>query len=127
MCIRVIPFIDIQFTTLCFTDAPDVTVVAHNTTTASNWTDLACHANGVPDIYTYITWKHTWPGHKFVLNTYTGNPNLRLNGLTYAHSGIYRCKVTNGVNTSANSGAGVGSTYLAVAGKKIELLFLPII
>jgi len=93
-----------------------VTVVAHNTTTANNWTDLTCEAHGVPDTYYSIKWEHTWPGHESVLDTYTGDLILRLNGLTYANSGIYTCTVSNGVHTSRNTGAGVGSTYLAVKG-----------
>jgi len=108
----------------CFADAPDVTVLAHNTTTANNWIDIVCSAHGVPDTYNNIKWVHTWPGHESVLNTYTDNLTLRLIGLTYAHNGIYTCYVENGVETSQNVHAGVGSTYLTVKGRYTSFTFV---
>jgi len=103
---------------LCFhfKDTPDVTVSVTNTTTNAVTTDVRCQADGVPTNYTYITWKHMWPGHATVLRSFPGSQVLRLKNLTYQDSGYYTCWVENGVKASLNPGAGVGTAYLLVKG-----------
>ena len=102
-------------------DAPHVTVLAHNTTTAARSMPLRCLASGQPTTYTYISWEQRWPGHPSVVRTYAGSENLTLVGLTYEHSGYYTCMVSNGVQFSRNPDAGVGSTSIEVKG--IRLIF----
>ena len=97
-------------------DAPDVTVSAHNTTTAAESMSLRCLASGQPATYTYTTWEQRWPGHPSVVQTYGGSENLTLVGLTYEHSGYYTCRASNGVQFSRDPDAGVGTTYVEVRG-----------
>jgi len=97
-------------------DAPDVIVLAHNTTTAAGSMSLSCLASGQPTTYTYIAWEQRWPGHSSVVRTYTGSKNLILDGLTYEHSGYYTCRASNGIKFSRNADAGVGSTYVEIKG-----------
>ena len=99
-----------------FTDTPDVTVIVTNTTTNAVTTDIRCDAVGVPANYTYMTWEHTLSGHTSVLRSFPGSEVLRLQGLTYQDSGYYTCRVENGVKSSMNPGAGVGTAYLLVEG-----------
>jgi len=102
--------------TLYNVDAPDVIVLAHNTTTAAGSMSLRCLAKGQPTTYTYITWEQRWPGHPSVVRTYAGSENLTLVGLTYEHSGYYMCRASNGVQLSRNPNAGTGSAYTEVKG-----------
>ena len=104
-------------------DKPDVAVSVTNTTTTSVTTDVRCEARGVPDRYNYTTWEHTWPGHALVLRSYPGSEVLHLNNLTYEYSGVYTCRVENGVQTSRNPGAGTGKAYLLVEGIFSKTMF----
>jgi len=95
--------------------------LAHNTTAASQSTTLTCVANGVPSTYTYIVWEHIWAWNKYLLRYFSGTETLNFEGLSYASSGVYTCKVANGVRYSQNPNYGVGSAYLEVKGNTITL------
>ncbi|XP_052803376.1 synaptogenesis protein syg-2-like isoform X1 [Mya arenaria] len=92
---------------------PDVTVFAHNATEKLS-TTLRCGPLGVPDSYTYVSWDHTWPGSSDVLRSFPGSPVLLLSDLRYEHSGIYTCRVDNGIDFSRNPDAGRGQVFFVV-------------
>jgi len=102
-------------------DAPDVSVLAHNTTVDSQTTTLTCVANGVPSTYRYTTWEHTWGWNTPLLRTFYGTKTLVLDKLTYEASGVYTCKAENGVRYSRNPIYGIGSAFLEVKGNTLSL------
>ena len=93
-----------------------MTVEAFNTTTAARFTNITCSADGVPRDYKFTNWTFSWPGHPSVLKLFPGSSVLRLEALTYEYSGVYACTVKNGVMSSKNHNAGIGSDYLKVEG-----------
>jgi len=98
-------------------DAPDVSVLAHNTTTSTGSTTLTCVAVGVPSTYTFVAWEHTWYKNTPVFRTFAGKETLTLDDLTYETSGVYTCKAENGVSYSTNSYYGFGSVLVTIKGK----------
>ncbi|XP_052805208.1 hemicentin-2-like [Mya arenaria] len=76
---------------------PDVTIIAQNAT-ENTQSELRCEPRGMPNSYTYISWEQTWPGSRTILRTLPGASVLILSDLRYEHTGIYTCRVDNGVN-----------------------------
>ncbi|XP_052806679.1 contactin-1-like, partial [Mya arenaria] len=69
--------------------------------------------SGVPATYKYTAWEQVWPGYGLV-RTYPGSDVLTLTRLTYEDSGVYTCKVENGVPYSRNASAGQGQALLNI-------------
>ncbi|WAR05687.1 hypothetical protein MAR_021056, partial [Mya arenaria] len=77
--------------------APDVEVIASNATSKEIQTQLRCSAHGNPDIYTY-KWQQKWPNSILTRNwRLRAYSVLNLSDLSYEHSGVYTCFVSNGV------------------------------
>ncbi|XP_052806548.1 synaptogenesis protein syg-2-like [Mya arenaria] len=93
--------------------APDVIVVAQNTTVNASSVDVRCNPIGVPATYTYTTWEQVWPGYGLV-RIFSGSNILTLTRLTYEDSGVYTCKVENGVPYSRNPSVGKGQAQLNI-------------
>ena len=89
-----------------FSDSPDVKltrITGNNVTKGDVTAMLLCSAKGEPEIYNFSKWLHYGPDGINLIQEYLSTmidrnkAYLSLKNTSYMDSGIYECRVTNGI------------------------------